>query len=98
MVDNFADVVNYRFTAEMEDDLDGIENGNVELKKVLRDFWADFKVDLEKAEQNAVDGSLMPPPEETDMICEKCGSRMVVKMGRYGKFAACPNYPKCRNT
>ena len=40
----------------------------------------------------------MPPPEETDMICEKCGSKMVVKMGRYGKFAACPNYPKCRNT
>ena len=98
MVDNFADVVNYRFTAEMEDDLDGIENGSVELKQVLRDFWADFKVDLEKGEKNAVDGSRMPSPEETDMICEKCGSRMVVKMGRYGKFAACPNYPKCRNT
>ena len=98
MVDNFADVVNYRFTAEMEDDLDGIENGSVELKQVLRDFWADFKGELEKAEKNAVDGSLMPPPEETDIICEKCGSRMVVKMGRYGKFAACPNYPKCRNT
>ncbi|MBQ9080008.1 MAG: type I DNA topoisomerase [Clostridia bacterium] len=98
MSENFADVVDYRFTAEMENDLDGIENGSVELNQVLRDFWGDFKKELEKAEKNAVDGSLMPPPEETDMICEKCGSRMVVKMGRYGKFAACPNYPKCRNT
>ena len=98
MNDNFADVVNYRFTAEMESDLDGIENGNVEMNQVLKEFWEGFRKELETAEKNAVGGSLMPPPEETDMICEKCGSRMVIKMGRYGKFAACPNYPKCRNT
>lgn len=98
MNDNFADVVNYRFTAEMENDLDGIENGNVEMNQVLKEFWEGFRKELEEAEKNAVGGSLMPPPEETDMVCEKCGSRMVIKMGRYGKFAACPNYPKCRNT
>ena len=98
MSENFADVVNYRFTAEMEDDLDGIENGSVRMNDVLKQFWEDFRKELEAAEKNAVGGSLMPPPEETDMICEKCGSKMVVKMGRYGKFAACPNYPKCRNT
>ena len=98
MSENFADVVNYRFTAEMEDDLDGIENGSVLMNDVLKEFWEGFRQELETAEKNAVGGSLMPPPEETDMVCEKCGSKMVIKMGRYGKFAACPNYPKCRNT
>ncbi len=97
MKENFADVVNYRFTAEMESDLDGIESGKVDMYKVLADFWSDFCKELETANSNIVEGSLLPP-EETDMICEKCGSRMVVKVGRYGKFAACPNYPRCRNT
>ncbi len=97
MKENFADVVNYRFTAEMETSLDGIENGKVDMNTVLADFWSDFKKELEEADKNTVEGSLLPP-EETDMVCEKCGSRMVVKLGRYGKFAACPNYPQCRNT
>lgn len=98
MKENFADVVNYRFTAEMETNLDEIERGKVDMNKVLSDFWSDFSKELEAADKSTVDGGLLPPPEETDMICEKCGSRMVVKMGRYGKFAACPNYPQCRNT
>ncbi len=97
MKENFADVVNYRFTAEMESNLDGIENGKIDMDKVLADFWSDFSKELETANSNIVEGSQLPP-EETDMICEKCGSRMVVKVGRYGKFAACPNYPRCRNT
>ena len=63
---------------------------------VLRKFWKDFSVQLETAEKEI--GNVEVPPEETDIICEKCGSRMIVRNGRFGKFAACPNYPTCKNT
>ena len=98
MKDSFADIVNYKFTAEMEDDLDRIENGKLSMDKVLSEFWSDFERELDAANERMKDADFEVPVEETDIICEKCGSKMVVKNGRFGKFAACPNYPQCRNT
>ena len=97
MKNEFADIVDYKFTANMEDSLDDIEKGETSLEKVLTDFWADFEKELEKAEASDA-GKIAIPAEETDMICEKCGAKMVVRTGKFGKFAACPNYPRCRNT
>ncbi|MBQ7336347.1 MAG: type I DNA topoisomerase [Clostridia bacterium] len=98
MEQNFSTIVDYGFTAEMENELDEIENGNATMLEVLRKFWADFSVQLEQAEKTIGEKNIEIPPEETDFICEKCGSRMIVRNGRFGKFAACPNYPNCRNT
>ncbi len=94
----FSHVVDYNFTAEMEEDLDSIESGNADYISVLREFYDHFKVQLEAAEETLGDQRLEIPRVETGIICEKCGSVMIEKTGRYGKFAACPNYPKCRNT
>lgn len=100
MKDKFPDIVDYKFTATMEDDLDGIEKGTIDMREMLEEFYDDFKEELEKAEATieADKEQYEIPTEETDIICEKCGSRMVVKNGKFGKFAACPNYPKCKNT
>ena len=98
MKEYFASVVDYGFTAEMEDSLDEIENGKNTMNSVLEHFWTDFSKLLENAEKTIGQNSIEVPPEETDIICEKCGSRMVVRNGRFGKFAACPNYPNCKNT
>ena len=98
MEENFYDIIDYKFTANMETDLDKIEDGSLEYLDVLSDFWKDFKVDLEKAEQKIGSEGIKIPVEETDIICEKCGAKMVVRTGKFGKFAACPNFPKCRNT
>lgn len=98
MRENFEYIVDYRFTAEMEDNLDKIEKSETSMQKVLEDFWGDFSVTLSEAEKKLGEVSIQVPLEETDMICDKCGARMVVKNGRFGKFAACPNYPQCRNT
>ena len=98
MKENFPDIVDYAFTAQMEDQLDEIEKGNAEMLGVLESFWQGFEKELARAETTVGQGSFELPVEETDIICEKCGARMVIKNGRYGKFAACPNYPTCRNT
>ncbi len=98
MLESFSDIVNYRFTAEMENDLDRIEDGKIEMNHVLADFWKSFERELEEANQKMESRELEIPVEETDMVCEKCGRRMIVKNGRFGKFAACPGYPQCRNT
>ena len=98
MEENFKDVVDYRFTANMETDLDKIEDGKKTMNTVLSDFWDDFSRELKEAEIKIGSGSIEVPVEETDIICDKCGSRMVVKTGKFGKFAACPNYPTCKNT
>ena len=95
MKNNFPDIVDYKFTAGMETRLDEIAQGKITMSKVLEDFWRSFSADLEKAEKNSEKGAYV---EETDIICEKCGAKMIVKSGKYGKFAACPNYPKCKNT
>ncbi len=97
MEEHFSTVVDYGFTADMERRLDEIENGDAVMLDVLREFWADFSKQLEVAEKVIGDTSIEVPPEETDIICEKCGSRMIVRNGRFGKFAACPNYPNCKN-
>ena len=98
MEDNFKDVVDYRFTANMESDLDKIEDGKKTMNTVLSDFWNGFSRELAEAEQKIGSKEIEIPVEETDIICEKCGSRMIVKTGKFGKFAACPNYPTCKNT
>lgn len=96
MKESFPDIVDYRFTASMETQLDEVEAGTVTMNDVLEGFYAGFARELEAATATAT--RLELPPEETDIICDKCGAKMVVKSGRYGKFAACPNYPECKNT
>jgi len=98
MCEQFPDIVDYKFTASMEDRLDGIENGESTMNEVLADFYAGFKKELDAAMENVSKEEIEVPDEVTDIICEHCGSHMVVKNGRFGKFAACPNYPTCKNT
>ena len=98
MVSRFPNIVDYGFTASMEDQLDGIEEGKDTLLEVLKEFYGDFADSLDKAEASEDGESFALPVEETDLICDKCGATMVIKEGRYGKFAACPNYPRCKNT
>lgn len=94
----FSHIVDYKFTAEMEEDLDRIEDGTSEYIDVLREFYRHFSAQLEEAEKTLGSERVTLPKVETGIICEKCGAVMIEKTGRYGKFAACPNYPKCRNT
>ncbi len=98
MRDNFASIVDYKFTANMEDDLDDIENGEKDYKKIIDDFYGEFNTLLVKAESSLQKEEIEIPVEKLDVKCEKCGGDMVVKRGRFGRFAACANYPKCRNT
>ncbi len=98
MVESFPNIVDYEFTANMETELDGIADGADTMVSVLHSFYDDFAKSLEVAEQTVQKSSYELPVEETDLICDKCGAKMIVKNGRYGKFAACPNYPACRNT
>lgn len=97
MKESFADIVDYKFTANMEDKLDDIEKGTATADAVLGEFWKDFSGELNEAEK-AGGEKLTLSPVETDIICEKCGAKMVIRKGKFGEFAACPNYPKCRNT
>jgi DNA topoisomerase-1 len=96
LVEHFPDIVDVPFTAAMEDDLDRVAAGEREWVTVLREFYGPFEQALSRADRNIEKVEI--PPEETGMTCEKCGSSMIVKMGRYGKFIACGNYPECRNT
>ncbi len=98
MEKHFPSIVDYGFTADMENRLDDIENGQATMDSVLAEFWGPFSLQLATAEEKLRDEVPPVPVEETDMICDKCGSRMIVKKGRFGKFAACPNYPTCRST
>ncbi|SCG83460.1 DNA topoisomerase I [Proteiniborus sp. DW1] len=92
----FKGIVSEEFTAEMEKQLDEIEEENANWKEVIEYFYKDFSKELEIAEREI--GKIEIQDEETDVICEKCGKNMVIKMGRYGKFLACPGYPECKNT
>ena len=98
MLKSFSTVVDEQFTARMEDELDEIEAGDIEMEKVLSRFWGSFEKQLVAAEETIGSINVSLPVEETDIICDKCGARMIVKNGRHGKFAACPNYPTCKNT
>ncbi len=92
----FPDIIDIQFTAEMESQLDLIEEGEGDWVKVLEEFYAPFKETLEKAEKNI--GVVEIEDEVSEEVCELCGRKMVVKMGRFGKFLACPGFPECRNT
>ena len=98
MEKHFPSIVDYGFTADMENRLDDIEKGETTMDHVLAEFWEPFSEQLRGAEEKLRDEIAKVPVEETDLICDKCGSRMIVKKGRFGKFAACPNYPTCRST
>jgi DNA topoisomerase-1 len=98
MKESFADIVDCKFTARMEEMLDSIERGESDAETVLGEFWKGFETELLEAEAKIGDMDLGNSVEETDIICEKCGSKMVIKNGKFGKFAACPNFPKCKNT
>ncbi len=91
----FSRIIDYDFTAQFEEKLDKVEEGNIEWKEVLKKFYEKFVVDLEKAEKEI--NKIEIKPEESDEKCDKCGRNMVVKIGRYGKFLACPGFPECRN-
>ncbi len=98
MLEKFPDIVDYAFTAQMEDSLDEIENGTLEPLIVLTEFYSKFEKDLDEAFATVSKDEIEIPVEKTDIICEKCGAQMIVKNGRFGRFAACPNYPECKNT
>ena len=92
----FKDIVDVKFTADLENELDEIAEGKVEKNQLLKEFYDPFAVTLEKADEAI--GHVELPEEETDIPCDKCGRMMVVKQGRFGKFLACPGFPDCRNT
>ncbi len=95
LCENFESLVNKEFTAKMEADLDKVANGNLKWKELVRVFYDKLKIALDKAYENIEKVQISDPV--TDVICEKCGRHMVVKMGRFGKFLACPGFPECRN-
>ena len=96
MEEYFADIVDMDFTADMEDQLDRVEEGGMDWKQVLRDFYPPFEKTLAIAEQEIEKVEVKDEP--SDVPCDKCGAMMVYKMGRFGRFLACPNFPDCRNT
>ena len=96
LVENFDNLVDKKFTAQMEFELDEIAAGRKQWKELVRSFYGDLKKDLDKAYENIEKVEIEDPV--TDVICDKCGRNMVIKMGRYGKFLACPGFPDCRNT
>ena len=95
LVENFKDVINVEFTAEMEKQFDEIAEGKKQWKETIREFYGPFAVVIEKVEKELEHVKL--EYEVSDVKCEKCGRNMVIKMGKYGKFLACPGYPECRN-
>ncbi|MCO7136243.1 type I DNA topoisomerase [[Clostridium] leptum] len=98
MKDHFKDIVDVGFTAHMEDDLDNVEAGKINWVDTLHQFYDGFEQTLEKAEKEMDGTRVKIPDEETDEVCELCGRKMVIKVGRFGKFLACPGYPECKNT
>jgi DNA topoisomerase-1 len=96
LVTHFQDIMNVEYTAAMEQELDEIEEGTDNLLNTLNQFWKKFEKDLKKAQKEMKDVKRME--EKTDEVCDKCGSPMVMKWGRFGKFLACSAYPECKNT
>ncbi len=95
MKNNFKDIVDVQFTAQMEKNLDDVEEGSKKWEDVMREFYDPFAETLKAAEDKI--GHVDLPDEVTDIQCEKCGRFMVIKSGRFGKFLACPGFPECRN-
>ena len=97
MEERFPKIVNVKFTAQMEQDLDTVEEGKCEWVKLLTDFYGDFDKTLKKAKEEMKGVKIELEEDKTDLVCDKCGKPMVVKFGRYGKFIACSGYPDCKN-
>ncbi len=97
MKERFPKIVNVKFTAQVEDELDAVQRGEEEWVKTLHRFYDDFDKTVQKAKKEMDGVKIKLKEDETDVICEKCGRHMVVKVGRYGKFLACPGYPECKN-
>jgi DNA topoisomerase-1 len=97
MKDKFPKIVNLKFTAQMEQELDTVENGSVQWEALIDDFYTDFDKTLKKAKADMEGVKIELEEDKTDIICENCGRNMVVKVGRFGKFIACPGYPECKN-
>ena len=97
MVERFNDIIDVEFTANMESRLDAVEEGKQNWKELLGEFYEGFSKELSDAEEAMEGVRLKVPDEETDEICELCGRKMVIKMGRFGKFLACPGFPECKN-
>lgn len=98
MKDHFSNIVNAKFTANMETNLDDVERGEKDWKSTLKEFYEDFDSTLAKAEVAMEGKRVKIPSEETDVVCDMCGKNMVIKIGRFGKFLACPGFPECTNT
>lgn len=97
MRERFPKIVNVKFTAQVEKDLDTVQSGETDWVQTLHNFYGDFEKTLKKAKEDMEGVKIQLKEDETDVICEKCGRNMVVKVGRYGKFLACPGYPECKN-
>ncbi len=96
LLENFSDLFDVKYTARMEEELDEIEEGKIEWRVAMADFYGRFQKDLAHAERHMTDIKRMEKP--TDLICEKCGKPMVIKWGKHGSFVACTGYPECTNT
>lgn len=95
MMEYFGNIIDTEFTASLEDKLDAVEEGSTQWREILRDFYPSFKEMLDVAEEQIE--KVEVKDEISDVPCDKCGAMMVYKMGRFGKFLACPNFPACRN-
>jgi DNA topoisomerase I len=92
----FPSIINVEFTARMENELDQVEEGEAEWRQVLEEFFLPFEATLKEAEEKV--GGFELQDEESEVVCDKCGKKMVIKYGRFGKFLACPGFPECKNT
>ena len=95
MKDKFQDIVDYDFTAQMEQRLDKVEEGDTDWKALLKEFYDDFEAELQKAEQELDGERIKVPDEVSEEICPQCGRNLVIKSGRFGRFLACPGWPEC---
>lgn len=95
LVENFPTIVDYKFTAEMEETLDQIEEGKKDWVPVIKAFYGPFHKDIKSKDKTLKKEDIVN--EKSDEICDKCGKKMVIKLGRFGKFLSCSNYPECKN-
>src|SRR5579863_150271 len=96
LLESFNDIFDVRYTARMEEELDEIEEGKLDWREAMAEFYVRFEKDLKSAEENMTDIKRMEQP--TDLLCEKCGKPLVIKWGKHGRFIACTGYPECTNT
>ncbi|MCM1284637.1 MAG: type I DNA topoisomerase [Acetobacter sp.] len=96
--ERIPNIVNVKYTSKMETDLDKIDSGDKDYKEMIKLYYDEFEDPLEKAKEEMQGVKIKLKEEETDVVCEKCGRNMIIKVGRFGKFLACPGYPDCKNT